>query len=97
MKNSLCDLNDYLFVMLEDVMDIENNDASSNEMDTICKKAKTVVSISKSIIANAAVELEAVKLANNAFMGKKDLPEMLLPKDTSTEKVLNLPGDHIEK
>ena len=93
MKNSLCDLNDHLFVMLEDVMNTSEEEASTEEINNVCKKAKTVTSLAKTIINNASVELEAMQFINSSASKSGNIPEMLLPKNTSTETYLPLPGD----
>lgn len=47
MKNSLCDLNDHLFMCLEGLM---NDELSEKEMDKQIKRAQAVNNIAKSII-----------------------------------------------
>ena len=82
MKNSLCDLNDHLFVCLEGLM---NDELKGEDLDREISRAKAVNSVAHTIIENASTQIEAMKLQeamlNNT--GKGELPEMLLPKNTS--------------
>jgi len=87
MKNSLCDLNDHLFMCLEGLM---NDELSEKEMDKQIKRAQAVNNIAKSIIQNGKTQIEALKLREEILgnAGKGELPEMLVPKNTSTGKYL---------
>lgn len=87
MKNSLCDLNDHLFSCLEGLMNDELDDKKLNQE---IKKAQAVNNIAKTIIQNGRTQIEAMKLREEIISnaGKGQLPEMLLPKNTSTGKVL---------
>lgn len=87
MKNSLCDLNDHLFSCLEGLMNDELDDKKLNQE---IKKANAINSIAKTIIQNGRTQIEAMKLREEIIgnAGKGQLPEMLLPKNTSTGKVL---------
>ena len=93
MKNSLCDLNDHLFSMLEGV--INTSDDNTEEIENMCKKAKTVTELAKTIINNATVELEAMKFMDITACKRENVPEMLLPKNTSKGTVVKLIGDEI--
>ena len=87
MKNSLCDLNDHLFICLEGLM---NNDLSEDQLNLEIRRAQAVSGVAQIIIQNGKTQIEAMKLRedimNNA--GKGELPEMLIPKNTSTGKIL---------
>jgi hypothetical protein len=87
MKNSLCDLNDHLFSTLEGLMNDELDDKKLNQE---IKKAQSINNIAKTIIQNGRTQIEAMKLREEIISndGKGQLPEMLLPKNTSTGKVL---------
>ncbi len=56
MRNSLGDLNDYLFEQIERVND---DSLTGKELDEQLKKAKAVVEIGKTIVQNANVVLRA--------------------------------------
>ena len=80
-------------MMLEDVMATSKETASTEEIADVCKKAKAVTDLAKTIIDNANVELDAMKFMNSSWAKKNDIPEMLLPKNTSNGEYLKLPGD----
>lgn len=72
MKNKLTDLNNHLFAQLERLSDESTKgEALAEEI----KRAKAVSSISKDIISNAAVALEAAKFQNDYRNAK--VPEQL--------------------
>lgn len=78
MKNSLSDLNNYLFEQLERVNDDELDD---EEMEKEIKRAETVTKIGQTIISNAEVQLKAWKEANEYGLNKDDfVPGILLEK-----------------
>jgi hypothetical protein len=87
MKNSLCDLNDHLFECLEGLL---NDDMDEKKLNQEIKKAQAVNNIAKTIIQNGRTQIDAMKLREEIISnaGKGQLPEMLLPKNTSTGKVL---------
>lgn len=87
MKNSLCDLNDHLFMCLEGLM---NDELSEEKLNQEIRRAQTVNNVAKTIIQNGRTQIEAMKLREDIIKnaGKGQLPEMLLPKNTSTGKVL---------
>lgn len=84
MKNSLCDLNDHLFVLLEGLMD---ETKSPEEIALEIKRANAVTSVAQTLINNANTQLNAMRLAGKI---DRELPEMLAPKNTSGR---NLIGD----
>ena len=87
MKNSLCDLNDHLFACLEGLM---NDELSEEKLNQEIRRAQAVNNVAKTIIQNGRTQIEAIKLREDIIKnaGKGQLPEMLLPKNTSTGKVL---------
>lgn len=87
MKNSLCDLNDHLFACLEGLM---NDELSEEKLNQEIRRAQAVNNVAKTIIQNGRTQIEAMKLREDIIKnaGKGQLPEMLLPKNTSTGKVL---------
>ncbi len=63
-KNTLSDLRDHLFDVLERVKD--GNDPEADPKDTIdLDRAKVIANVSKQIIDSAKVEVEAVKVLND--------------------------------
>ena len=78
MKNSLSDLNNYLFEQLERVNDDELDD---EQLEKEIKRAETVTKIGQTIISNAQVQLNAWKEANEYGLNKGDfVPGILLEK-----------------
>lgn len=59
MKNSLMDLNNHLFAMLEKLND---DDLSGKELDQEINRAKAISGVADKIIATATVSLEAEQL-----------------------------------
>ncbi|MFC3875396.1 hypothetical protein [Neisseria musculi] len=59
MKNSLLDLNNHLFVVLERLND---EDIAGERLEQEISRAKAVNSVAESIVNNARVALEAEKL-----------------------------------
>ena len=75
MKNKLTDLNDHLFAQLERLGDEElTGDALKAEIE----RSKSVTEVAKSIVSNAALQLDALKLKAE-YQGLKagDMPAML--------------------
>lgn len=73
-KNKLTDLNNHLFSALERLNDEDLIDEEKINIEV--KKAKAITSVSKSIIDNAALMLDAQKYFND--MGEREkIPEML--------------------
>lgn len=73
-RNKLIDLNNHLFEQLERLNDEELIDEA---LDKEIKRSKAVVSISKTIISNASLVLEAKKYINDWDLKSKEVPEML--------------------
>lgn len=70
MKNTLKDLNDYLFEQLEHLTD------ETESLDENIKRAMAVKNVSDSIISNANTILKAEQMRRNSI-GDEDLPELL--------------------
>lgn len=87
MKNSLCDLNDHLFACLEGLM---NDELEPEQLEKEIKRANAVNAVAKTIIQNGRTQIDAMKLREEMIRnaGKGQLPEMLMPKNTSSGKVL---------
>ena len=87
MKNSLCDLNDPLFDCLEGLM---NDELTPEQLEKEIRRAQAVNNVAKTIIQNGRTQIEAMKLREEMLLnaGKGQLPEMLMPKNTSSGKVL---------
>lgn len=74
MRNTLHDLNNYLFAELEEITD---NDASDEVQAKKVKRAETVVKIADKIIENGKLCLAAVKVREDYQLDGKDEPEVL--------------------
>ena len=87
MKNSLCDLNDHLFDCLEGLM---NDELTPEQLEKEIRRAQAVNNVAKTIIQNGRTQIDAMKLREEMLLnaGKGLLPEMLMPKNTSSGKVL---------
>lgn len=74
MRNTLGDLNNHLFAELERLGDEE---LTGEELDKEIKRASAISSVSKNIIANANVILQAIKFKENELMKNDEMPKML--------------------
>ena len=78
MKNSLSDLNNYLFEQIERINDDELSD---EQLEKEIKRAETVTKIGQTIISNAQIQLNAWKEANEYGLNKDNsIPGLLLEK-----------------
>jgi hypothetical protein len=59
MKNKLTDLNDHLFMQLER---LSNEALSGDALGAEVKRAEAIVQVADKIVANAKLQLDAVKL-----------------------------------
>lgn len=76
MKNTLSDLNNHLFACLERLND-EN--ISEDALRKEIKRANAVSDIASNIVANANVQLQAIKYANGQdFENHKEVPKTLI-------------------
>lgn len=74
MKNTLGDLNNYLFAQIER---LDDEQLSESEFDKELKRAKAINGIASAIINNARVVLEAKKFKDDSFESHPELPKML--------------------
>lgn len=78
MKNTLTDLNDYLFEQLERVSSTE---ITPDELDIQIKKTESVVKIAEQIIANGELAFKTMRHVDaygyNTGEGPKRVPHML--------------------
>lgn len=75
-KNKLKDLNDYLFMTLENLMDEEKcKDAESTSHEIA--KAKAVCNVSSKIIDIANTQLKGLELAEEYGLKRTQLPLMI--------------------
>lgn len=81
MKNKLTDLNNHLFAEIERLGD---EDLTPEQLDVERSRAKAISGISKQIIDNAKVALEASKLQME--YGRKT-PEEIIPENLLVENV----------
>lgn len=77
--NALSDLNNILFKEVQRLSDGENLDAEKLKMEI--ERAKAIGDISKTIIENARLQLEAVRFSENANMATGLLPDVLQNKN----------------
>lgn len=71
MKNTLGDLNNYLFEALERITD---DDLPPDELDRELKRGETIANIAETIIHNGELALKAIKHADE---WDKSVPAML--------------------
>lgn len=62
MKNRLSDLNDHLFAQLERLSD---EGMSAEKIDEEAKRSEAIVSVADQIIRNAALQIQAAKIASD--------------------------------
>lgn len=74
MRNTLGDLNNHLFAELERLGDEE---LAGDELDKEIRRASAIANVSKNIISNANVILQAVKFKEGEMMKKDEMPKML--------------------
>lgn len=74
MRNTLGDLNNHLFAELERLGDEE---LTGEELDKEIRRASAISTVSKNIIANANVILQATKFKENELMKNDEMPKML--------------------
>lgn len=74
MRNTLGDLNNHLFAELERLGDEE---LTGEELDKEIRRASAISSVSKNIIANANVILQATKFKEVEMMKSDEMPKML--------------------
>lgn len=76
MKNTLIDLNNHLFAQLERLSD---EDLSQEQLETEIERSKAITDVSKTIVSNASLQLNALKLkAEYAGLQKDEMPTNLI-------------------
>ena len=73
MKNKLADLNNHLFAQIERLSD---EDITGDKLNEEINRSKAITSVSKQIIDNACLALDAQKFRTE-FAGRTELPEMI--------------------
>lgn len=74
MRNTLGDLNNHLFAELERLGDEE---LTGEELDKEIRRASAISTVSKNIIANANILLQAAKFKEVEMMKSDEMPKML--------------------
>ena len=74
MRNKLVDLNDHLFAEIERLSD---EDLTEDKLKFEQSRAKAMADISKNIIENAKVSLQAAQFQADYGVNKQDIPEIL--------------------
>lgn len=78
MKNTLADLNNYLFESLERILD---DNITADQLDIEIKRSEAVTSVARTIISNSSLALSAMKHAEEYNIGnvqeRRKLPAML--------------------
>lgn len=78
MKNTLSDLNNYLFEAIERINDDELDDT---ELDKEIRRAEAVTKVAGTIISNANVQLQALKhMDEYGYNGSRSMPALLTGK-----------------
>lgn len=77
MKNSLADLNNHLFEMIERIND---DSLTAEKLELEQKRTEAVVGISKTILESGRLQLEILKMQGGyeKRVDKKDMPELLM-------------------
>lgn len=74
MKNTLNDLNNYLFAQIER---LDEEDISEEKLHTEILRAKAIVVVATAIINNADVAIQAIKMKESGITENMKLPKML--------------------
>lgn len=79
-RNNLATLNNYMFEMVERIMD---EDQTAEERKAQVETANAISNCAKTILENARLELEVMKLtaSEKYYVEKKDVPELLKLED----------------
>lgn len=81
MKNTLGDLNNYLFEQLERLND---DDTSDEELEKELKKTDAIIKVSQQIIANGNLALQSMKhMDEYGYNAQRNIPAMLMDKAES--------------
>lgn len=74
MKNTLNDLNNYLFAQIER---LDEEDISEEKLHTEILRSKAIVGVATAIINNADVAIQAIKIKESGITENMKLPKML--------------------
>lgn len=74
MRNTLGDLNNYLFAQLER---LDDEDLKGEELKEEMERTKHICLIARNIIENASIVLNAQKLMDDRMDADRKLPKML--------------------
>jgi hypothetical protein len=74
MKNTLSDLNNYLFEALERITDDE---LTPDELDRELNRSEKIVEVAEAVIKNGELALKAIKHADEYGLERKNLPALL--------------------
>lgn len=75
MKNTLQDLNNYIFEAIER---LEDDELTEEELDLEIKRSEAVTKIAGTIISNANTQLQALKHADEyGYKGERRMPALL--------------------
>ena len=74
MKNTLIDLNNYLFAQLER---LNEEELEGEKLDTEVIRTKAIVSVASAIVGNAHLALQAIKAKDSMQGADVKFPEML--------------------
>lgn len=74
MKNTLTDLNNYLFAQMER---LNEEDLKGEKLETEVRRTKAMVSVASAIVGNAHLALQAIKAKDTMQGTDVKLPEML--------------------
>lgn len=81
MNHKISDINAYLFESLDA---LSNDELTEEELKSEINRSKQIANVSKTIIANGKLMLEATKHADEYYRNRQQLPEMLV--NTSNEE-----------
>ena len=85
MKNNLSDLNNHLFLMLEELEELEDDKMTDKRLEKELKKAQAICSISSQILEVASVQISVIKTAEQCSLLNKEMPALLATKDSANE------------
>ena len=84
MKNTLGDLNNYLFAQLDA---ITNEELEGEKLEAEIKRTEAVAKISDQIIKNGELQYKAMKhMDEYGYVRKKNVPEMLEVREESKKE-----------
>lgn len=75
MRNTLVDLNNHLFAELERLSD---EDLQGDDLEIELKRAKGITNVSRNIVENAKVLLDARKFLDDRWDANSNIPKILI-------------------